>query len=91
VVRFDLADRPAGERTIWLVVQPTDAEVCTKPPGYPDDLVVWTDTMTLARWHTRQIEWPQALRSGQIRVTGPRALARMLPTWNLRASTPWTT
>jgi DNA-binding HxlR family transcriptional regulator len=84
VVRFDLADRPAGERAIWLVVQPTDAEVCTKPPGYPDDLVVWTDTMTLARWHTRQIEWPHALRSGQIRVTGPRALARMLPTWNLR-------
>jgi hypothetical protein len=45
--------------------------------------------MALARWHTRKVEWADALRSGQIRVTGSRALARMLPTWNLRASTPW--
>ena len=33
VVRFELADRPVAERTIWLVVSPTDAEVCTKRPG----------------------------------------------------------
>ncbi|MGH8838314.1 MAG: winged helix-turn-helix transcriptional regulator [Jiangellaceae bacterium] len=90
VVRFELSDRPPGERAIWLVVRPTDAEVCTKPPGYDDDLMVQTTTMTLARWHTKKIEWAEALRSGRIRVTGPRALARMLPTWNLRASTPWT-
>jgi DNA-binding HxlR family transcriptional regulator len=90
VVRFEFADRPHKEGAIWLVVRPTDAEVCLKSPGYPDDLVVQTTTMTLAKWHTRQIEWAHALRAGQIRVTGPRALARMLPTWNLRASTPWT-
>jgi DNA-binding HxlR family transcriptional regulator len=90
VVRFELSDRPPGGRAIWLVVRPTDAEVCTKPPGYDDDLMVQTTTMTLARWHTKKIEWAEALRSGRIRVTGPRALARMLPTWNLRASTPWT-
>jgi hypothetical protein len=89
VVRFECADRPDKERAIWLVVQPTDAEVCLKSPGYPDDLVVQTTTMTLAKWHTRQIEWADALRSGQLRVAGPRELARMLPTWNLRASTPW--
>jgi len=89
VVRFEFADRPDTERAIWLVVQPTDAEVCTKSPGFPDDLVVQTTTMTLAKWHTRQIEWADALRSGQICVTGRRALGRMLPTWNLRASTPW--
>jgi DNA-binding HxlR family transcriptional regulator len=89
VVRFELADRPRAERAIWLVVRPTDAEVCTKPPGFPDDLVVHTTTMTLAMWHTRQIEWAHALRSGKIRLIGPRELARMLPTWNLRAATPW--
>jgi hypothetical protein len=89
VVRFEFADRPHEERAIWLILQPTDAEVCTKSPGYHDDLVVQTTTMTLAKWHTRQIEWSDALRSDQIRITGPRALARMLPTWNLRASTPW--
>ena len=89
VVRFEFADRPHPDRAIWLVVRPTDAEVCTKPPGFPDDLVVHTTTRTLALWHTRQIEWAHALRSGKIRLTGPRELARMLPTWNLRAATPW--
>jgi DNA-binding HxlR family transcriptional regulator len=89
VVRFEFADRLDEERSIWLVVQPTDAEVCLKSPGYPDDLVVQTTTMALAKWHTRQIEWADALRSGQIGVIGPRNLARMLPAWNLRASTPW--
>jgi len=90
VVRFEFAERPPAERAVWLVVRPTDAEVCTKPPGFPDDVVVHTTTMTLARWHTRQIEWAHALRSGKIRITGPRELARMLPTWNLRAATSWT-
>ena len=88
MVRFELVDRPAAERTIWLMVNPTDAEVCTKPPGFDDDLVVETTAMTLARWHTKQIEWADAIRSGKIRVTGPRALAKTLPTWNLRASSP---
>ena len=69
------------------MVRPTDAEVCLKSPGYPENLVVKTTTMTLARWHTNQLEWAHALQSGAIRVTGPRALARMLPTWNLRADT----
>ena len=32
VVRFELADRPPEERRLWLVVNPTGAEVCTKPP-----------------------------------------------------------
>jgi hypothetical protein len=88
VVRFELVDRPATERTIWLVVNPTDAEVCTKPPGFEDDLVVGTTAVTLARWHTRQIDWADAIRSGKIRVTGPRTLATALPTWNLRVPSP---
>jgi DNA-binding HxlR family transcriptional regulator len=89
VVRFEFADRPAEQRAVWLVVRPTGAEVCLKSPGYPDDLVVQTTAMALARWHTNQLEWADALRTGEIHVTGSRALARMLPTWNLRSSRPW--
>jgi DNA-binding HxlR family transcriptional regulator len=85
VVRFELSDRSPDERAIWLIVRPTDAEVCTKPPKFEEDLVVETTAMTLARWHTRRLEWEAALRSGAVRVVGPRALAGALPTWNLRA------
>jgi hypothetical protein len=88
VVRFELSDRSPDERAIWLIVRPTNAEVCTKPPKFEEDLVVETTAMTLARWHTRRLEWGAALRSGAIRVTGPRALAKALPTWNLRAGPP---
>jgi len=86
VVRFDLADRPPEERTIWLVVNPTDAEVCTKSPGFDDDLIVATTAKTRAQWHIGKLEWVGAVRSGKIRDTGPRDLADALPTWNLRAS-----
>jgi DNA-binding HxlR family transcriptional regulator len=51
VVRFELSDRSPDERAIWLIVRPTDAEVCTKPPKFEEDLVVETTAMTLARWH----------------------------------------
>ena len=88
VVRFELADQPPGRRSIWLVVNPTDAEVCTKPPGFDEDLVVETSAKTLTLWHMTKLAWTDALRSGEIRITGPRQLARMLPTWNLRASPP---
>lgn len=88
VVRFQLADRPANERVIWLIVDPTGAEVCTKHPGFDEDLVVETSAMILARWHTKQMEWSHGIRSGTIRVTGSRELAKALPTWNLRATSP---
>jgi DNA-binding HxlR family transcriptional regulator len=88
VVRFELTDQPLGRRSIWLVVTPTDAEVCTKPPGFDEDLVVSTSAKTLTFWHTKKLAWTDALRSGEIRITGPRHLAQMLPTWNLRASSP---
>jgi DNA-binding HxlR family transcriptional regulator len=89
VVRFELFDRPTQERRVWMVVSPAAAEVCTKRPGFHDDLVVETTAMVLVQWHTRQIEWAEAVRAKKIRVSGPRALAMALPTWNLRSSSPW--
>lgn len=61
-------------------------ELCTKPPRFDEDLVVETDAMTLARWHVGEIEWNEALRLEQIRVFGPRDLARALSSWNLSST-----
>jgi hypothetical protein len=32
------------------------------------------------------VKWSDAVRAGRIRVTGPRGLGRMLPTWNRRSA-----
>jgi hypothetical protein len=45
-------------------------------------VVVVTDPLPFARWHMGLVSWPTALRSGGIKVTGPRDLCRALPAWN---------
>ena len=83
LVRFEFPDQPAYRRRLWLLVEGGEAEVCHKYPGFEEDLVVVVDDpRTFARWHLGLIEWGAALRSGHIRVTGRRDLARALPTWN---------
>ena len=83
VVRFDFSDQPPHARHVWLLVNHGDAEVCKHHPGFDEDLIVETGGMTFARWHLKDLEWANALGS-VIRVTGPRLLARALPTWNRR-------
>jgi len=84
VVRFDFSDQPPQARRLWMLIEHGDAEVCKHHPGFDEDLIVETDGKTFANWHLKHLEWADALRAGRIRVTGPRALARALPTWNRR-------
>jgi hypothetical protein len=82
VVRFDT--RSEGRRTTgWMLIERREAELCRVDPGFGDDLVVTiNDPLTFARWHLGLVGWGAALRSGQVQVSGPRALGRALPTWN---------
>jgi hypothetical protein len=67
----------------WLLIEKPDAEVCRSDPGFGDDVVVVvTDPLPFARWHTGLASWSAALRSGGIKVTGRRELCRALPSWN---------
>lgn len=72
VVRFDLADRPTEH--FWMLLdQPS--EVCSTYPGRPEDLIVHTDSATIAHWHLRHLTYEQASRAGQIRIDGARRCA----------------
>ena len=84
VVRFEFVDQPPEAQRLWMLVENGDAEVCKHDPGFDEDLIVETDAKTLVHWHLKHIEWTDGLRSGRIRVNGPRPLARALPTWNRR-------
>jgi DNA-binding HxlR family transcriptional regulator len=76
VIRFELLDGP--RRRFWVVLQRPASEVCVKPPGYDEDLVVTSSSEWLAKWHMGKITLARAMHEGLIEVEGPRALVRRL-------------
>jgi len=89
VVRFDFPDRPRKADQLWVIFDGDRTEVCRTNPGYDEDLVVRSASRALVDWHLGRIEWTDAIRSGDIEVTGPPRLSRALPTWNRRSG--WAT
>lgn len=85
VVRFEFPDEPRTRRRFWLLVEHGDAELCYSAPGPDEDVKIVARSEAFTHWHVGKIEWRDALRRGQIEVSGPRALARAVPTWNGRA------
>ena len=88
LVRFDYPTLTGPGSRAWLLAERGDAEICERHPGGDEELIVVVhDPVAFARWHLGEIEWGDALRSGAIEMSGSRALARALPTWNRRAGT----
>ena len=81
VIRFELRD--GVKRRVWVVLCPPDSEVCVKPPGYDEDLVVTTTSEWLAKWHMGRISLGQAMHEGLIAVQGPSELVQTLSTLGL--------
>jgi len=81
VIRFDMADGP--RRRFWVVLATPRSEVCVKPPGYDEDIVVGTSSEWIARWHMGRMSLGQAMHEGLMTVTGPPELVRMLATLGL--------
>jgi DNA-binding HxlR family transcriptional regulator len=74
VARVDLDDRPT--QRFWMLLRRSHAEVCSAYPGRAEDLIVRTDSQTLARWHLRHLTYEQATRSGRLRIEGDRGSLR---------------
>jgi DNA-binding HxlR family transcriptional regulator len=81
VIRFDMSDGP--RRHFWVVLEPPESEVCVKPPGFDEDLVVTTSQEWLAKWHAGRIALGEAMHEGLMRVEGPPDLVRTLATLGL--------
>ena len=67
-------------------MQRPEPEVCVKPPGYDEDLVVSTVAEWLLRWHMGQVTLGQGLRERRVQVTGPRSLIATLGSWGGQSS-----
>jgi hypothetical protein len=53
-------------------------EVCVKPPGFEEDVVVETTQRWLGRWYVGEISLRSAMHEGVVSVRGPRPLVRKL-------------
>lgn len=80
VARFDFTDRITPNR-YWLVLTHEDSEVCVKPPGYAEDLVVTTDTIWLIKWHMGWVSLGAAQRAGHFSIAGRPAIVRAFGNW----------
>jgi DNA-binding HxlR family transcriptional regulator len=81
VIRFEIPDD--RRRRFWVVLAPPESEVCIKPPGFDEDLVVATSCEWLAKWHMGRISLGQAMHDGVMTVEGPSELVRTLATLGL--------
>jgi DNA-binding HxlR family transcriptional regulator len=82
VVALIFPDQRPSNRRYWLLIDGGDAELCYSDPGGEPDLVVEASSPAFVDWHRGARSWRDALRSGDIRLTGPAWLRRSFPTWN---------
>jgi len=79
VLQFEFLGLPKA--TYWLVVEPTDASVCLKNPGFDIDLIVTADIAVFYRVWLGRSTLPEALRSGQVRLDGAPGDIRAFSRW----------
>ena len=74
VARFVLADRP--REPIWMLLRRPHAEICSTYLGWDEDLIVRTDSATLAHWHLRHLTYREAVAAGRLTIDGPQSVVR---------------
>src|SRR6476661_1792020 len=82
VVRFDFRGVPAAHkwsRTYWLVMQRPDVDFCIIEPGFEVDLFVDADLAALSRVWLGEVPIRQAIREGNVNLTGDRQAVRDFP------------
>ena len=82
VVRFTFPEEPPTNRRYWLLVDGGRAELCYSDPGGELDADVVARSDPFARWHRGELPWAEALRAGDVTVTGRGPVVRALPSWN---------
>jgi DNA-binding HxlR family transcriptional regulator len=91
-VRFELRGAPRNQRRFWLLVRRPEPEVCVKPPGFDEDLVVTTEPDWLAHWALGQVSLGHGMKARRVEVEGPLHLVRTLASWGeqgVRAAQLW--
>ncbi len=83
VIQFRFSDDviAPNARNWWLVITADAVDVCDFDPGHHVAVTVQTTLRTLIRLWRGDIGWPEALRSGDLALTGETYAQRALPRW----------
>jgi hypothetical protein len=79
VVWFDLTDRPREQ--YWMLVDGQESELCVKSPGFDEDIVVTTDSITLTNVHRGRLTFGLALSTGRLQIDGLPEFVGAFPSW----------
>ena len=83
VVEFEFSGTPTEFRRFWLVNTDGSVDMCLKDPGYETDLHVRSDMRCFVEAWRGFRDLREEIRSGKIRLTGPRSLTSAFPDWLL--------
>ena len=84
VVRFrfrGVALSYRGPRTFWLILERPQADLCVADPGFEVDLHVDAELGAMAKAWLGDVSLESVLRSREVELLGPSALARAFPSW----------
>ncbi|HEX7172807.1 MAG TPA: helix-turn-helix domain-containing protein [Candidatus Limnocylindria bacterium] len=81
ILRFTFRDVAGSGRDWWLVIKADGVDLCDFDPGGEVAVTVDADLRTLSRLWRGDYTWPQALRSGLLRLDGPTQVRRAVPRW----------
>jgi hypothetical protein len=85
VVQFEYPDAPRGKRDWWLVSKSGEVDLCLIDPGFDVDVMIKCPLKTMTEVWICQRQFRDAVKSGDIKVSGSTKLIGKLQEW-LRAS-----
>jgi DNA-binding HxlR family transcriptional regulator len=82
VIQFDFG---GPKRRYWLVIEPNDASVCLRHPGFEVDVLVTADIRAFYRVWLGRCAWSEVLRGRQVQLEGTPTDTRAFPSWFSRS------
>ena len=86
VIAFRFTGAPSHCNHFWLIHTDGITEMCLKDPGYPEDVYVKTNLKRFIEAWRGIRDMSEEIRSGKIRIAGPKALVRAFPSWLLKSA-----
>jgi len=82
VIQFIYPERPDGERTWWIVVDPhTGPDLCATDPGFDVDLYVRTDLRTMTAIWMGIEPMSRSISDNRLTLIGDAGLQKRMATW----------